>query len=840
MSDMNQATPAPETYTLVHPHPRTALYWKDGRVSFAELLAHSLAVAAAHPLANGARAVIYAENRPEWVAALHAIWRQGGVAAPVDSMAPAAELAYILGDTEPELIYCSEKTRAAVDQALAGLPALQARVVSFDSGAYPKRVEGARAESGLESGPLDSLAAILYTSGTTGAPKGVMLTFRNLLTNLELACERARIYTPESRVFALLPAHHILPLMGCFIAPLYAGGSVVVAHSLDPADMVGTIRRHRCTILVGVPRLYNLIRKAVMDNLRASPVGRLLYWLSATVNRPAFARAVMFPVQKKFGGELRQLVSGGAPLDREVARDLTVMGFEVLEGYGMTECAPMISFPRPGHTRLGSCGNPALPDSVRIEDGEVLARGPHVFPGYWRKPEATAEALRDGWLRTGDLGYLDKDDYLFITGRRKEIIVLPSGKKVQPAEIEEALVAIGRGLKDVAVTFHDEQLHALIQPTPGLLGDDPAQQAEHFRWQLLEPYNRQVSAAKKITRLSLVTADMPKTRLGKLKRHELAALVTDVTRPAPAAASSEDLGPAYAAMARFLSEELDCRDVRPDAHWEMDLGLDSLALVSVLVFVEKTFGVRLAEDVFREQPTVMALARHADANRLFFREHAGDWNSLLAAGDASNLDLPRSTWLHPFLSGLLGTLARLYFRVSASGLEHIPKQGACILAVNHQSYLDGLLVSMVLDPDFLRRTYYYAKAKHVKGPLPWLAERCNVVVVEVGRDVGQSLRKLAMALSQGGNLMIFPEGTRADDGKLGEFKPAFARLALELNVPVIPVAINGAWRALRRGGLPRPLTHVTLEFLPAIAEAERVDADHLTETTHAAIARHLT
>jgi len=837
---MTQEKAAKDTYTLVQAHAHTALYWKDSRIGYAELLAHSAAVAATYPLAAGARAVIFSENRPEWLVALHAIWRQSGVVVPVDSMMPAPELAYILGDTEPELIYCSGKTRSVVDLVLAGQPALRSRIVTFDDPLFPALPSVSTTATCLESGPLDSLAAILYTSGTTGAPKGVMLTFRNLLTNLELVCERVPIYTSASRTLALLPAHHILPLMGCFIGPLYAGGSVVMAHSLDPADMVGTIRRHRCTILVGVPRLYNLIRKAVIDSLRASPVGSLLYWLSATVNRPAFARAVMFPVQKKFGGELRQLVSGGAPLDREVARDLTVMGFEVLEGYGMTECAPMISFPRPGKVRLGACGNPALPDSVRIEDGEVLARGPHVFPGYWRKPEATAEALRDGWLHTGDLGYLDKDDYLFITGRRKELIVLPSGKKVQPAEIEEALVGLGQGLKDVAVTFHDEQLHALIQPQPGLLGDDPIKQAEHFRWQLLEPYNRQVSAAKKITRLSLVTADLPKTRLGKLKRHELAALVTDAARPAPAAPPAEDLGPAYVAMARFLREELDCREVRPDAHWEMDLGLDSLALVSVLVFVEKTFGVRLPEDVFKEQPTVLALARHADANRLFFREHAGDWNSLLAAGDAKELDLPRSTWLHPFLKGLLGTLARLYFRVSARGLEHIPKQGACILAVNHQSYLDGLLVSMALEPGFLRRTYYYAKAKHVQGPLPWLAERCNVVVVEVGRDVGLSLRKLAMALSQGGNLMIFPEGTRADDGKLGEFKPAFARLALELNVPVIPVAINGAWRALRRGGLPRPLTHVSVEFLPVIAEAERADADCLSEATRAAIARHLT
>jgi long-chain acyl-CoA synthetase len=249
-------------------------------------------------------------------------------------------------------------------------------------------------------------------------------------------------------------------------------------------------------------------------------------------------------VQKKFGGHLRQMVSGGAPLDREVARDLTLCGFQVLEGYGMTECAPMITFPRPEAVRLGSCGQPCLPDSVRIEEGEVLARGPHVFAGYWKNPAATAEAIQDGWLHTGDLGYLDSDNFLFITGRKKEIIVLPNGKKVNPAELEEKLAGLSPEIKEVAVAFRDDLLHALIVPQPGFLDGVPAQQAEHFRWNLLEPYNRLAPPSKKITQLTIVSGELPKTRLGKLKRHELAALAVGTysgdSTPAP---KPEDLGP---------------------------------------------------------------------------------------------------------------------------------------------------------------------------------------------------------------------------------------------------------------------------------------------------------
>ncbi len=835
-------TTAAPAFTLLRPLPKTAIFYKDAEISYADLAAHSAALASLYFSAPGERVVLFAENRPEWVSVLFSIFRNRCVAVPVDSFSPANELAYILGQTEPVAIFCSGKTKPVVEEALRSLPGLSARVIGMDDADFPAMPVGAIAAAPILAGAADALAAILFTSGTTGAPKGVMLTFGNLLVNLQSVCERVPIFHPDCRVFALLPAHHILPLMGSIFGPLYAGGSIAMAHSLDPAEMVATIRRHRATIMVGVPRLYALIRKAVMENLNRSPAGRLLYRLSAAIDRLSVSRVLLAPVQKKFGGRLRQLVSGGAPLDREVARDLTVLGFEVLEGYGMTECAPMITFPRPGAIRLGSCGNPCLPDSVRIEDGEVLARGPHVFPGYWRNPEATAEAVRDGWLHTGDLGYLDSENYLFITGRKKEIIVLPNGKKVNPAELEEKLAALSPDIKEVAVTLRDDLLHALIAPAPGLLDGVPARQAEHFRWKLLEPYNRLAPPAKKITQLTIVSGDLPKTRLGKLKRYELAALaVGTFSASAIPAPKPEELGPAYAAFEHFLKTELECLRVGPRAHWEMDLALDSLARLSVLVFIEKTFGVKLPETVFQDHPTVLALAKHADEQRVFFRERAGGWGSLLKTRPDGPLELPRSGWIHPFLKNLFGLGLRLCFRVRAEGRENLPAQGSCILVANHQSYIDGLFVSMFLSNAFLRRTYYYAKRKHVRnGLFEWLGRNSNVIIVEVGRDVRISLQKMAQALREGGNLIIFPEGTRSADGQLGDFKSTFAALALELGIPVIPVAIRGAYRALPRGKrLPRFFTRVGVRFLPPMPAADRTDEHRLAEATREAIARHL-
>lgn len=837
-------SPQPEpAFTVLRPLALPAVYWKDNEISYSDLLAHSAALASLYFSSPGERIVLFAENRPEWLTALLSIWRNRCIAVPVDAMSPAAELAYIVKQTEPVALFCSDKTHPIVQEALRTLPSLSPRVVCFDKEDFPALPSGALATVPLESGPADTLAAILYTSGTTGDPKGVMLTFGNLLVNLESVCDRVPIFRSDSRTFALLPFHHILPLVGCLLAPLYSGGSIIMSHSLDPAEMVATMRRHKATLLIGVPRLYALFRKAITDNLFKTPVGRLLYRLSAVIDRLPISRILLYPVQKKFGGHLRQMVSGGAALDRDVARDLTVCGFEILEGYGMTECAPLISFPRPKSVRLGACGNPCLPDSVRIEAGEVLVRGPHVFPGYWRNPEATAEAIQDDWLHTGDLGYLDTDNYLFITGRKKEIVVLPNGKKVNPAELEEKLASLSGDIKEVAVTFRDDLLHALIVPQPGFLDGVPAAQAEHFRWKLLEPYNRLAPPAKKITQLTIVADELPKTRLSKLKRHELAALAVGTfsgnSTPAP---KPEDLGPAYAALDRFLRSELECLRVAPTSHWEMDLALDSLARLSVLIFIEKTFGVKLPESVFTDFPTVLALTQHADAHRLFFRERAGTWDSLLKPQDSKTpLALPRSGWVHPFLKMLLGGLVRLMFRVRSQGREHLPPQGPCILVANHQSFIDGLLVSMYLKNAFLRRTYYYAKRKHVKnGLLEWLARHSNVIVVEVGRDVQLSLQMMAQALRQGGNLIIFPEGTRSEDGQLGDFKGTFAALALELQIPVIPVAISGAIRALPRGRrLPRFLTRITVRFLPALPEADRTNETRLADATREAIARNL-
>ena len=296
---------------------------------------------------------------------------------------------------------------------------------------------------------LHETALILYTSGTTGEPKGVMLSFKNLLSNIK-AIEKVGVAGKEDRTLALLPFHHSYPLMVTMLVPLYLGATIVFLERLSSEELLKALKEHKITILVGVPRLYQLLHQRIMEGIRSNPLGNLLFAISPFLN-PPLRRLLFKRVHKAFGGRIKYLVSGGAKLPVDIALDLNRLGFTILEGYGLTETSPIVSFNPPQRPKLGSVGLPIEEVYVKIsEEGEVLVRGVNVMQGYYKKPEETKKAFKDGWFMTGDLGYLDQEGYLYITGRKKEILVLSGGKKVNPEELEALIMKEGIGIKEVA------------------------------------------------------------------------------------------------------------------------------------------------------------------------------------------------------------------------------------------------------------------------------------------------------------------------------------------------------------------------------------------------------
>jgi long-chain acyl-CoA synthetase len=756
---------------------------------------------------NNQRMVIFSENRPEWIYALYAGWKKGAIIVPIDVLSSREDVAYILRDCAPHTVFCSGEKSEFIQNALedAGknpevlifeqLPAFQT-VSAVDDFIIPNDQQ---------------TALILYTSGTTGNPKGVMLSFENLQTNLTAVCEDVRIYTPGDRIMILLPFHHILPLVGTIVAPLYSGGTMVLNTSLAAEDLIATLKQYKITIMIGVPRLYQLIYKGLREKINSSIVARAMVSLAGMVNSLSFSRRLFGSVQKKFGGHLKYLVCGGAPVDAEVVRLFKILGFEVLEGYGMTETAPMITFTRPGAILPGVPGHLLPGIKIRFDDGEIVVSGKNVMQGYYNKRKETAQVLNDGWLHTGDLGFIDEQGYLHITGRKKEIIVLPNGKNINPEEVERAILKQSPYVKETGVFLKEGILQALIVPDFRKLSDAGISDLdEHFRWKVIDQVNRTVSPYKKILRYHITSAELPKTRLGKLKRY----LLPDMAGSKKQTVQDEPKTREYQAIKKFLEEETQ-QPVHPGDHIELDLALDSLGRVSLTAFIETAFGVEVPENSLADYQSVAKLAEYLHLKKTRLNFDGISWSQILK--EKVHFNLPSSWFTHNLIKNMFQVGFGLFMRIKARGLENLPEQ-ACIIAPNHQSVLDGFLVASLFKRHFIKKTFVYAKEKHFRGPfLRFLANRNNIILVDVNKDLKLSIQKLAEVLKKGKNLMIFPEGTRTLNGKLGDFKQTFAILSQELKVPVIPVAIKGSYDILPAGSkFPRLFRKVSVKFLQPI------------------------
>jgi long-chain acyl-CoA synthetase len=476
---------------------KIALVYGDLKVSYSDLRAHIAAFNEQYNIEESDHAVIFAENRPEWIYAFYSIWYKGGIVIPVDNLATAEETAYILKDSQPSVIFTSLTKQDVIKRAVE-ISGITVDIFLLDDDKFNIGKDFKPTEKvTMSESDSDRIAVIIYTSGTTGSPKGVMLSYQNLLTNVRAVSEHIPIYRPDSVVMMLLPAHHIFPLAGTMVIPLYIGATVAISPTMQSTDIMSTLKNNGVTIIIGVPRLYAAIRKGIMDKVNQRMVARILFGVARKVNKKNFSRKIFKTVHDKMGGSVEYLVSGGAALDKEIGSDYMTLGFEVLEGYGMTEAAPMITFTQPGRVRIGSPGEVMKETKVRIEDGEILASGPNIMKGYYNKPEETAEILKGGWLYTGDLGHIDNDGYLYITGRKKEIIILSNGKNVNPVELEEKLNE-SPYVRECGVFYHDDQLQVMIVPEMSAITDTEHKTLiEFLKWKVIEPFNNTVSAYKK-------------------------------------------------------------------------------------------------------------------------------------------------------------------------------------------------------------------------------------------------------------------------------------------------------------------------------------------------------
>ncbi len=750
---------------------------------------------------------IYSENRLEWIYAFFAALQNNCIAIPIDYMSSAEDVAYIIDDCQPEILFISQ----AMQEAYAKVKlksTFQPKIIVFED-----HLPVADQPESTWTGPddNDNTAVIIYTSGTTGSPKGVMLSYTNIIQNMNAVIE-AKIFHSESQTLVLLPLHHIFPLVGSMMVPLYAGGTLVVSPSMQTPDLMKTLADNQVTVMIGVPRLYELMYRGLMAKINSSVIAKAFLGLVYRTKSRKLGKILFKKIHKGLGDHLLYMIAGGAALNKEVGTFFYLIGFDILEGFGMTEAAPMITFPRPGNVKIGSTGQ-ALPGlTVEIRDGEIVAKGPNIMKGYYNRPEETAEVIKDGWLYTGDLGRIEKGGFLYITGRKKEIIVLPNGKNINPVEVEMKLEGSSLAIKEAGVFMHKEMLHAVILPDYKFLEDNNiADVSQYFRESVLSPFNAEMSSYKRIMQFTLVNTELPRTRLSKLQRFKLEDLInrTESEKPVSKDPDTEE----YRAVKSFIESQVDM-DVSPEDHLIFDIALDSLGKLSLIDYIDKTFGVKIAEEQLLKFPSIKTISEYVRTHKLFHKQEDTTWTGDLK--EDTEVDLPEYSFLLGTIVHSVRSVANIFIKTEVKGLENI-LEGACFFAPNHQSKLDAFLVLSYLDKKSLKETYSYAKKDHVKGAVrKYLAHRTNIIVMDLARDLKESIHKMAEVVKLGKKILIFPEGTRTETGGIGSFKKTYAILSTELNVPVVPIAISGAFYGDKKDKMRVKRTKITVEFLAPI------------------------
>ena len=760
------------------------------------------------------RIILFSENREEWIYAFFGIWQKGFIAVPVDATSTVSDLAHIIKDCTPSAIWVSENTAEVAKEAIAQVGHEMALMNLEDKSAGNSQPEAIK-EMVFE-GDKDKPCLIIYTSGTTGSPKGVMLSYDNLEANISGVADEVPIFSLERRTLVLLPVHHILPLMGCIIAPITRGGGVAICPTLSGPDIMNMLCKGQIAIMIGVPRLWQTLYYGIKKKIDASFITRALFSLCATVNNQSFSRFIFQSVHKKMGGHLDYCVSGGAALDTEIGNGLKTLGLEVLEGYGMTETAPIISFTRPGDYIPGCSGKPLPSVEVKIVDGELCARGRNLMLGYYNRPEETADVIdSDGFLHTGDLASLDEERRVTITGRKKEIIVLSNGKNVQPNEIEFQLEKYDTYVKEAAVTEKDDALWAIIVPQRADATED------FIKENVIQPYNRSVENYKKIMNIFIFNGDLPRTKLEKLQRFKLKDILENKGGDiAPKKVEAPDFpdNKELDVIAKYIFEEKHIA-IKANSHIETDLAFDSLDKVGLQSFIEERFGITIDADEmagFKDMAAIAERCKQQSGGRHEEKKvDSINWHDIMLS-ESSNLVLPTASSSHILVAKLFKSFLQFNNRLTIKGRENIPAHGPVIMAPNHQSFIDGPLVVTGLTAQQIRDYYFYATEEHVQGSIRRrFAGRHNIILME-RKNLKNSILKMAEVLKQGKSIVIFPEGKRTHDGAMNNFHKTFAILSKELNVPILPVCIQGAFKALPRGRmLPTP-HHISVEYLPLI------------------------
>lgn len=810
----------------------------------------------ARGLRQGDRVAIIADNDDRWCGVYLGVLRTGGVAVPLDTSYTPEQIATVLRDSGAAGIFTGPRFAGGVDAARRSLGAAGDRLfvvlLHGDPGGGVTPFDGILAH---EWCPIDAAigrddpAVILYTSGTTSDPKGVVLTHGNLVAERTGAFRLVRVDERDA-ILGVLPLFHALAQMANLLLPFTVGARVVFLETVNTTELTRALKERGITTFVCVPQFFYLLHERIEQEVASLPLparalvrglaGICLRWREWTGLNPG--RLLFGRIHRSLGPEIRLLVTGGARFDPDVNRALYGLGFTIRQAYGLTECSGAATLTDDGDPHLRSVGRPLPGVEIRIDpapdgvtrsagdapDGEILIRGAIVMRGYHDRPDQNAWTLRDGWLRTGDLGYTDRAGRLFITGRSKEVIVLGSGKNIHPEEIEahyqkspfiEELCVVGLSRPGQPAA---DKLHALVRPDAEAMRARGAVNIRELLRFEIESLSVQLPPHKRILGYDVALEPLPRTTTRKLKRFEIERELREIAgraeRPSPdrtrETGAADPSWPDDPHTARILALVRDVvpagRALRPDAHLELDLGLDSMERVELLVHLAGSLGIEIPDEEAQRIHTAGDLVGACLAHAGDAHEHAEGvlpWMRLLEqppADSAVLAELSKPKRKRALLLFAAVKLLFLVFKVTtglrARGRDCLPESGPYLISPNHQSYLDAFLLVGALPFRAFRELFFVGAAEYFRTPLmAWVARTANVIPVDPDANLVGAMQAGAHGLRLGKVLVLFPEGERSIDGTVKTFRKGAAILAHHARVPIVPVAIDGAWDVWARG-----------------------------------------
>src|SRR6478609_577917 len=848
----------------------TALEWQRSsgqveRLTYAELRRMGESVGRwlrESGMSEGVRCAIMAQNSPLWVAAYLGIMSAGAAAVPLDTGFNAHQVNKLLWDSGSAIIFTDSEHLAVVEKAVEET---LVRIVMIDGSGEGRY---SNLTGMFAAGPGDfrparifetDIAVIMYTSGTTSDPKGVTLTHKNLLAEADAIFSAVEV-TPKDAILGVLPLFHALAQVANLLMPFVIGAKIVYLESLNTTELLRALSERGITLFCCVPQFFYLIHERVMQQVKArSGPARLAFRammaISAAGNKMGLNLGKLFfrQVHKQLGPQLRYFITGGSAFDPKVGRDMEKLGFKMLQAYGLTETCGGATVTPPKARVMGSVGQPLKGVQIKIIDpqpaeglpypvGEIAISGDIIMKGYYNRAEATAETLRDGWLYSGDLGYQDERGNLFITGRKKEIIVLSSGKNIYPEELEAQYMR-SPFIKEICVMGlvnrpgepFSERLHAVIVPNFDVLRERKIVNAREVIRFDVENLSMELPSTKRILSFDLWSEPLPRTTTRKLKRFEIQRRVMAGEGGASGSVGAVSEEPTGEEAAWLASPEVQQalevirgaskaqKPILPSSNLELDLGFDSMERVELVVALEREMNAQLDEKVIAQVYTVRelvdAVLQARGGTAATSRTAAAGWDTVLAVepDDPKVLAALNSSRLFTFMwfvfGKFAGVIVRVFFGLTVCGKEKLPKHGPFILSPNHQSFLDGPGVAKKIPWRLFRNMFYVGTSEIFgRGAFHYLGRTFRLVPVDPDSNLVNAMRAGAYGLKKGQNLVLYPEGERSIDGTPKKFKKGAAILAAHLKVPIYPVALEGFYDSWPRSKRFPRLAKLRVQF----------------------------